>query len=249
MSRDRDWQDDPRYETSLAEPIVLVERGIFIGNERGREHASELGVDTIISIGTGEYPSIANVREYPFFVSDLCGQSSEEEIGHLLDETTQLITQERACDLTVFVHCVAGVSRSAAVLLDYLMTRDTLDFETALARLEQVRYCVCPNPLFQTVLRKRDAARRKQFDFTYLLFHLSQKTFAELNIGMLTFLFAVPRYDCATTLCVDDFLFLLKRKRNLCADNVKPLERIFVAFDLQRPKVYEDYLHTYFPHK
>jgi predicted protein tyrosine phosphatase len=161
MSGDRDWQEDPRYEASLAEPIVLVEPGIFLGNEHGRSRVLRLGVDTIISIGTGEYPPIEGVREYSFFISDLRGGSSEEEIGRLLDATTQLITQERAEGQSVFVHCVAGVSRSPTVVLDYQMARDGLDFETALTRLEQVRYCVCPNPLFQSVLRKRAAARKE----------------------------------------------------------------------------------------
>jgi protein-tyrosine phosphatase len=57
------------------------------------------------------------------------------------------------------VHCVAGISRSATVVLDFLMTRDGLDFDTALARVKKARRQVQPNPLFERLLKERAVQR------------------------------------------------------------------------------------------
>jgi len=54
----------------------------------------------------------------------------------------------------IFVHCAAGMSRSAAIVLMYMMDADAgLTYDTALAQLRRARPVARPNPLFELVLR------------------------------------------------------------------------------------------------
>jgi dual specificity MAP kinase phosphatase len=158
-----DWQDDPLYLPSLKSPIDQVEEGLYIGNVIGRHEIVErkIPVDLIISIvGHADraslQPTLAVESGHDLDDTD----KTDPRIVHLmLDTTTRLITEARAAGQTVFVHCGAGVSRSATVVLDYLMQRDGFTFAAALTRLEKARYCVCPNRLFQRVLKEREGRK------------------------------------------------------------------------------------------
>jgi hypothetical protein len=54
----------------------------------------------------------------------------------------------------VLVHCAGGVSRSAAVVLGYLMARRGLTLDQSLAELRRARPWVNPNPGFVAQLRE-----------------------------------------------------------------------------------------------
>lgn len=53
----------------------------------------------------------------------------------------------------VLVHCMAGISRSAAIVIAYLMATEQLDFDAALAKLREKRPIVNPNQGFCAQLR------------------------------------------------------------------------------------------------
>lgn len=53
----------------------------------------------------------------------------------------------------VLVHCNAGVSRAAAVVIGFLMRSEELAFTTALSLVKGARPSVCPNPGFVDQLR------------------------------------------------------------------------------------------------
>lgn len=55
---------------------------------------------------------------------------------------------------TVLVHCAQGVSRSAAVLVGYLMHHTRISYTEALAKAQQARSVVNPNEGFVLQLRK-----------------------------------------------------------------------------------------------
>lgn len=51
------------------------------------------------------------------------------------------------------VHCNAGVSRSAAIVIGYLMSREGLAFNAALALVKAARPAIRPNPGFHEQLK------------------------------------------------------------------------------------------------
>ncbi len=48
----------------------------------------------------------------------------------------------------VLVHCAQGMSRSGGIAVGYIMWRERLSYETALAHVQQARPCVSPNEGF-----------------------------------------------------------------------------------------------------
>lgn len=54
----------------------------------------------------------------------------------------------------VLVHCAAGVSRSASLVLAFLIRHRHMKYDDAFALLKKARSCVCPNFGFVRQLRK-----------------------------------------------------------------------------------------------
>lgn len=69
-----------------------------------------------------------------------------------LREQVAWIDAQRRDGRPVYVHCRNGVSRSAMVLAAYLMWRDGLPVDDAVARLRRSRPIVRPNPAFRDLL-------------------------------------------------------------------------------------------------
>ncbi|NXU68291.1 DS22A phosphatase, partial [Horornis vulcanius] len=72
-------------------------------------------------------------------------------------ECTQFIHECRLGGGGCLVHCLAGVSRSATVLVAYLMTVTELGWESCLAATKAVRSYASPNPGFQQQLREYES--------------------------------------------------------------------------------------------
>ena len=49
----------------------------------------------------------------------------------------------------VLVHCAAGVSRSASIVIAYIMVKNQYDFDTAKAFVRSKRSCISPNRGFE----------------------------------------------------------------------------------------------------
>ncbi|XP_061082833.1 dual specificity protein phosphatase 19-like [Conger conger] len=72
----------------------------------------------------------------------------ETLITSYFQECSQFVDQAKAEKGVVLVHCNAGVSRSASIVIGYLMSKDGLDFEEAFATVKRARPSICPNPGF-----------------------------------------------------------------------------------------------------
>jgi len=84
----------------------------------------------------------------------------EEKVIHHFDEAADWIHVAIKQGGTVFVHCAAGVSRSATMVLAYLMRHEGLAFEQALTTLRRCRSIVCPNDGFVQQLREYEERLR-----------------------------------------------------------------------------------------
>ncbi|XP_078536612.1 dual specificity protein phosphatase 19 [Lissotriton helveticus] len=60
----------------------------------------------------------------------------------------------------VLVHCNAGVSRSAAVVIGFLMHSEGLNFARAFSTVKNARPAICPNPGFMEQLHKYQHCRK-----------------------------------------------------------------------------------------
>jgi hypothetical protein len=78
--------------------------------------------------------------------------SEDQKITQHFGSAFEFIEKHRA-RTNVLVHCAAGISRSSAMLISYLMRKYQLTFEKAWDLVKSKRSCSYPNMNFQTQLR------------------------------------------------------------------------------------------------
>jgi hypothetical protein len=75
-----------------------------------------------------------------------------------LRQQVKFIDEQRRAGLSVYVHCQAGISRSALVMTAYFMFRDKCTRDEALATIRAKRKIIEPNPAFMKLLEEWQVA-------------------------------------------------------------------------------------------
>lgn len=78
----------------------------------------------------------------------------EEEIRYTFIPVYRFIEQQRKAGRNVLIHCAAGISRSAALLISYMMNKYHTAFEACLHYVAKKRPCVMPNAGFVLQLKR-----------------------------------------------------------------------------------------------
>lgn len=149
-----DYDLTNKYNQALQTNIVSVIPGLYIGNILSRKCIEEYEIAAVISL-TDDHLIPLDVPEYNFLMHDTTNED-EDDINEILDDTSSIITRTISGDNNnILIHCTMGISRSATVVIDYLMSKYNLDYDDSLNILRKVRFCVQPNPLFERILRNR----------------------------------------------------------------------------------------------
>ncbi|GAA6213856.1 dual specificity protein phosphatase 9-like [Lates japonicus] len=197
---------DPPYEppsVSELQELLLADRrptghvnqvwpNLYIGNEvaaRDKGTLHSLGITHIVNAAHGP-PSPGpgpcfcvntGPRFYRDMTVDYYGVEADDAIDFILSPffypTARYIRAALAMGGRVFVHCLMGVSRSATLVLAFLMIAEGLRLQEAVATVRPHRD-ICPNPGFLQQLRsldmslERERRRRRQ---AQTLGHLTQE--------------------------------------------------------------------------
>ncbi|NWI71708.1 DUS19 phosphatase, partial [Todus mexicanus] len=78
----------------------------------------------------------------------------ETDITSYFPDCFEFIEKAKSQDGVVLVHCNAGVSRAAAVVIGFLMHSERLSFARAFSVVKNARPAACPNPGFMEQLHK-----------------------------------------------------------------------------------------------
>ncbi|KAK7171132.1 hypothetical protein R3I94_001140 [Phoxinus phoxinus] len=78
----------------------------------------------------------------------------ETDITSYFPECFQFIKEASQQDGVVLVHCNAGVSRSASVVIGFLMSQEKMSFDEAFSVAKTARPSIQPNPGFMNQLKK-----------------------------------------------------------------------------------------------
>lgn len=139
-------------------PIDRVDKNIYIGNYIGAQNIEYLknnGITHIVNTAI----ELPNYYEGKFKYINLqlldSHQKGEENLLAVLEPTYQKMTQIINSDLNakIFVHCAAGKSRSASIIIYYMMKKYSMNFETALSNLRKARSIVNPNDIYKSQLK------------------------------------------------------------------------------------------------
>ncbi|KAL7889865.1 hypothetical protein AOLI_G00021230 [Acnodon oligacanthus] len=117
---------------------------VYIGNEvaaRDKPMLHNMGITHIVNAASGP----PHVNTGPRFYRDM----AIDYYGVEADDSTDFVIRK------VFVHCLMGVSRSATLVLAFLMICEELTLMEAARAVRQHRD-ICPNPGFLNQLRHLD---------------------------------------------------------------------------------------------
>jgi len=121
---------------------------IYLGNRnasKNKKHLLELGITHIIRIGTDLEDHYKDTFEY---LSIDIEDDSFEKIYGFFHVTYAFIEKCISSKGKVFVHCRAGVSRSATLVCSYLMKKKQIDTQTAIKIVIDGRDIIHPNSGF-----------------------------------------------------------------------------------------------------
>eukprot|EP00759_Apiculatamorpha_spiralis_P021259 PhF_6_TR26199/c0_g1_i1/m.37306 len=145
--------DEREQRLAQCTPVAseILEGKLFVGGEvpaRNREYLQSLGITTIINMSP---TNIANCfpQEFTYYTYD-AWDSPSEDVTALVPQVLKAI-HEGGC---VYLHCQQGVSRSVTMAVAYVMWRNGMCADEALAYVKARRSIAAPNLGFFTRLLK-----------------------------------------------------------------------------------------------
>jgi protein-tyrosine phosphatase len=123
-------------------PLSQITENIYLGNLYDAQNIPNLlkiGIQKVLSLITDSqllfYPK--EIEHKLIKISDF----PRENIIQYFGECLLFIEDNRK----ILVHCVAGASRSATIVIAYLMWKNQLDYKESAKFVEQIRPCINPN--------------------------------------------------------------------------------------------------------
>jgi len=155
----------PRYSTAEERDEIseVLPGALYLSSWRGainREALDKLGVTHVVSVGSEFVEEAAAATDgLVHWVVDIEDTVEEgTKMREALTDSVELIRDAISAGGAVCTHCAAGASRSAAVVLAYLISAKALEgcstLRDAFAHLQSRRPCVWPNDGFMSVLLK-----------------------------------------------------------------------------------------------
>ncbi|XP_017010694.2 dual specificity protein phosphatase 19 [Drosophila takahashii] len=138
-----------------AVPACILSDFLYLGSQDAvsAENVVKFKLTHILSVGIEtpevEWPTPVKCKYLP------CLDLPETDLLHyVLPVSLDFIDEARQSQGCVLVHCNAGVSRSASVVIGYLMQRRDMCYEDAYNLVKSWRPCIQPNAGFMQQLKR-----------------------------------------------------------------------------------------------
>lgn len=124
------------------EQIQHVIDNVYIGNSRhSEEELISLGITYVFNISNNRYREYKTIKETQFKMEDHIDENIMSILPYIV-ENIKLLNDEGK---KIYVHCFAGISRSATVVLYYIMLYHNYSFDAAFKFLRSKRVGIQPN--------------------------------------------------------------------------------------------------------
>lgn len=139
--------------TSLLTNINKVADNVYIGNKcAGNDPIllKKYNITKMIKCDTSEIPVLIDgisTKVIPI------GDNPNSEIKEYFDDCIKMINNAILNKQTILVHCDAGSSRSASIIIAWIMHDKKIDFISAYKILKHIRPCIEPNEGFVSQLK------------------------------------------------------------------------------------------------
>ena len=130
--------------------INKITEKIYLGSYQGarnKEKLLEYGISHILICGNRLSPLYPEM--FTYCILNMEDTNEQEIISHLKRGLDFIKSADK-----IFIHCVAGVSRSPTVVLGYLIRNRRMCLEEALKYIKSKRYEASPNPNFLRQLKE-----------------------------------------------------------------------------------------------
>ena len=127
---------------------TMVCDGLYIGDAGVASELGileELGIERIISLGNEKEVKKYKYFEHIEYLKIVVDDEENEDIAKYFAICNKFINFNFQNTL---VHCHQGISRSATIVIAYLMNTYRTDFNTAFQKLKSVRHVIKPNKGF-----------------------------------------------------------------------------------------------------
>jgi len=167
--------NEPNQEPNTVDVIIP---NLYLGDKNAAtdlELVSKLELTHILSVDMIPLPQVVsstfpNIALMQISVADMC---QEDLLCHF--ESAYKFIKEGVTRGAILVHCYHGVSRSATLVLAYLMKSRKWSLSEALPNVKVNRPCICPNDGFMDQLRLFEIMRFK-LDKSFLPYKLYKLT-------------------------------------------------------------------------
>lgn len=131
-------------------PAKIVEY-LYLGSQDCCEESvlNHYNIRSVLSVGIQPTNFIENI-EYKFVN---CLDLPETDINSVILDCVPFIKKNIQHKTNLLVHCNAGVSRSSAVVIGFLMLENNISYDEAYSVVKQLRNCIKPNNGFQSQLK------------------------------------------------------------------------------------------------
>ena len=156
------WFANGLFNNAISE----IRPGLYLGSIEGRFSVPKLDIKTVVCvISPAEYGK-GNWRFFEYDEDEMdvddCDRIQEihyplyddatEDILSIVKKALPTIQTSLTSKRSVLVHCAAGISRSASVVIAYLMKTEGLSFNDAKQEVKKKRPIINPNPGFSAQL-------------------------------------------------------------------------------------------------
>lgn len=134
--------------------ISMIEYNLYLGGSSAARNLNVLNkykITHILTIDDSPLPcSITDVRQFVTKFIQLSDQPKEDLLSHL--EETDFFIKEGLSKGAVLVHCHCGISRSASIIIAYIMKKYSITHYKAFERVKFKRSIAHPNKGFVSQL-------------------------------------------------------------------------------------------------
>ncbi|KAL7714848.1 dual specificity protein phosphatase [Entamoeba marina] len=111
-------------------------------------YLKQLGIKAILSVGIRPHQS-SEFNNLYLSMDDV----PEAQLSSILPTSLLFIDENLKRNRSILIHCECGISRSASILIAYIMKKNGVTYKEALKTVEQKRKCVMPNQGFSKQLQ------------------------------------------------------------------------------------------------
>jgi hypothetical protein len=127
-------------------PNYIIDN-IYLGSQKSgvdRKKLFELNVKYVLIVGKGMN---ANFDEVIYKIIEI-DDSLEQNLSDYIKEALEFISESQKTNSNILIHCVSGISRSASIVIAYIMDKEKINYDQAFSYVKTKRAAIRPNTNF-----------------------------------------------------------------------------------------------------